>query len=124
MKIDLNRMIQTLKEHPDYSKMGMIASHLGVVRGNSLNGQEVIGIEVRYDQNTIDKILSEIKGMPGIVDVLVEILTGHLSVGDDIMAVVVGGDTREHVFPALMTAVNSIKKRGTKKKEFFNSLAI
>jgi len=124
MKIDLNRIIQTLKKHPDYFKMGMIASHLGVVRGNSLNGQEVVGIEIRYDQKTIDKILSETKEMPGIVDVLVEISTGHLNVGDDIMAVVVGGDTREHVFPALMAAVNSIKKYGTKKKEFFNSLAI
>jgi molybdopterin synthase catalytic subunit len=119
MKIDLNRIIQTLKEHPDYFKMGMIASHLGVVRGNSLNGQEVIGIEVKYDQKTIDKILSETKEMPGIIDVLVEISTGHLNVGDDIMAVVVGGDTREHVFPALMAAVNRIKKHGTKKKEFF-----
>ena len=119
MKIDLNRIIQTLKEHPDYSKMGMIASHLGVVRGNSLNGQEVTGIEVRYDQKTIDKILSETKEMPGIIDVLVEISTGHLNVGDDIMAVVVGGDTREHVFPALMAAVNSIKTYGAKKKEFF-----
>ena len=119
MKINLNRMIQTLKEHPDYSKMGMIASHLGVVRGNSLNGQEVIGIEVRCDQNIIDKILSEIKGLPGIIDVLIDISTGHLNVGDDIMAVVVGGDTREHVFPALMAAVDSIKKHGTRKKEFF-----
>lgn len=119
MKIDLNRMIQTLKEHPDYSKMGMIASHLGVVRGNSLNGQEVIGIEVKFDQNTIDKILSETKELSGIIDVLIEISTGHLNVGDDIMAVVVGGDTREHVFPALMAAVNSIKTYGTKKKELF-----
>jgi len=119
MKIDLNKMIQTLKEHPDYSKMGMIASHLGVVRQNSLNGQDVTGIEVSYNQNTIDKIVIEIKVMLGIVEVLVDISKGHLNVGDDIMAVVVGGDTREHVFPALMDAVNKIKEHGTKKKELF-----
>ncbi len=119
MKIDLNKMIQRLKERPDYSKMGMIASHLGVVRQNSLNGQEVTGIEIEFDGNAIDGIVREIKKMKGVIDVLVEVSTGHLQVGDDIMAVVVGGDTREHVFPALIAAVNSIKARGTRKKEFF-----
>ena len=50
---------------------------------------------------------------------MVETFGGRLSVGDEIMAVVVGGDTREHVFPALMDAVNRIKAEGTKKKELF-----
>ena len=118
-KIDLSRMIQTLKEHPDYPKMGMIASHLGVVRGTSLNGQKVTGIEVRFDDKVIDKIVRETSEIAGIVKVLVETSVGRLKVGDEIMAVVVGGDTREHVFPALMTAVDRIKKEGGTKKELF-----
>ena len=117
--MDLNKMIQALKGHPEYPKMGMIASHLGVVRGTSLNGEAVKGIEIRFDQNTLKKIVLETRQMDGIIEVLVDISEGHLDVGDDIMAVVVGGDTREHVFPALMDAVNRIKAEATKKTERF-----
>ncbi len=117
--MDMNKMIESLKARPDFHEMGMIASHLGVVRGTSLNGQKVKSIEVRYDSNKLDEIASEIKKMPGIVEVLIDTRDGLLNVGDDIMAVVVGGDTREHVFPALMDAVNRIKAEGAKKKENF-----
>ena len=85
--MDMNKAIDTLKRHPDYPKMGMIASHLGVVRGTSLNGQEVKGVEVYYDQKKVSNIINEIKEMPGIVEVLVETFEGRLNVGDDIMAV-------------------------------------
>jgi molybdopterin synthase catalytic subunit len=40
-------------------------------------------------------------------------------VGEEIMAVVVGGDTRDHVFPALMSAVNRLKAEATTKKELY-----
>jgi len=118
--MDLSKMIQTLKEHPDYPKMGMIASHLGVVRETSLNGDKVSGIEVIFDENSLNEIILKIKEMPGIVDVLVETSGGRLEVGDEIMAVAVGGDTREHVFPALIEAVDMIKREGTSKKEIRN----
>jgi molybdopterin synthase catalytic subunit len=57
--------------------------------------------------------------LSGIFEVLVETCDGRLNVGDDIMAVVVGGDTRENVFPALMDTVNRIKAEGAQKKENF-----
>ena len=119
LKMDLNRMIQTIKKHPDYPKMGMIASHLGVVRETSLDGRKVTGIEIGTDRNVIDNIVREIKEMTGIIEVLVEVSEGTLTVGDDIMAVAIGGDTREHVFPALASVVDRIKKEGTTKKEIF-----
>jgi molybdopterin synthase catalytic subunit len=117
---DVNRMIQTLKKHPDYEKMGMIASHVGVVRATSLSGQNVTGIDVAFDQNEISKIINEISKMEGIFEVLVETFPGRLKVGDDIMAVAVGGDTREHVFPALMATVDRLKKEASTKQEFFD----
>jgi molybdopterin synthase catalytic subunit len=120
--MDLTRIIQAFKDHPDYNKMGMIASHLGVVRENSLTGREVQGIEIVFDRDMIDRIISETKEMQGIYQVVVEVSEGELKVGEEIMAVVVGGDTREHVFPALMEAVNRIKKYGGKKKEIFLGL--
>ena len=119
-KMDLSKMIQTLKEHPDYPKMGMIASHLGVVRETSLGGDKVSGIEVIFDEDAVNRIVLKIKQMPGVVDVLVETSEGRLEVGDEIMAVAVGGDTREHVFPALIEAVDMIKREGASKKEIRN----
>jgi molybdopterin synthase catalytic subunit len=118
--MDINKMIDTLKAHSGYSKMGMIANHLGVVRETSLDGRKVVGIEIQLNRNVIDNIIAEIKKMSGIVEVLVEASEGTLKVGDEIMAVAVGGDTREHVFPALVAAVDRIKTEATRKKEVFN----
>ncbi len=117
--MNINKMIDSLKARPDFHKMGMIASHLGVVRGNSLNGRQVTSIEVKFDKDKIIDIANESKLLPGIVEVLIETCDGNLNVGDDIMAVVVGGDIRDHVFPALVDTVNRIKAEGSKKKENF-----
>ncbi len=57
--------------------------------------------------------------MPGIIEVLVDTCDGQLDVGDEIMAVVVGGDIRDHVFPTLIKTVERIKKEGSRKKEAF-----
>jgi molybdopterin synthase catalytic subunit len=115
--MDLNRMIESLKAHPEYEKMGMIASHLGVVRGTSRDGQAVSGIEVAYDHDAVKRIVTDAKEFPGIVEVLVDTNEGNLRVGDEILAVAVGGDIRENVFPALVETVNRIKKEAVKKKE-------
>jgi len=117
--MDLNAMIQTLKRHPRFDEMGMIASHLGIVRGHSLKGGQVSAIEVVFDPDVIEHIINETKAMDGIVDVLVEVNPGRLSVGDEVMAVAVGGDTREHVFPALEQTVNRIKAEASRKQEIF-----
>ena len=54
------------------------------------------------------------------VEVLVATNEGHLNIGDEILAVAVGGDIREHVFPALVDTVNRLKKEAAKKKEFID----
>ena len=117
--MDLNEMIIKLKQHPESHRVGMIASHVGVVRGTSRDGREVTGIEVVYDHNVLENIVSDIKKMPGIVDVIVDTNEGHLAIGDDVLAVAVAGDIREHVFSALMDAVNRIKAESSRKKESF-----
>jgi molybdopterin synthase catalytic subunit len=112
-------IINKIKDHKDSNKMGMIASHLGIVRGNSRNGKEVNAVEVVYDMKVIDEIIHEIKSMDGIVEVIVEINEGRLNVGDELMFVAVGGDIRENVFPALIKAVDLLKTRASNKKEIF-----
>jgi molybdopterin synthase catalytic subunit len=115
--MDLNKMIEGVKKSTDPSKVGMITSHLGVVRGTSRSGEKVSGIEVVYDGEALQAIVRDIKKMPGIAEVLVETREGRLNVGDEILAVVVAGDIRENVFPALVSAVNRIKKEASRKKE-------
>lgn len=117
--MNINEMIEKIKAHPDSGKMGMIASHLGVVRGTSRNGQAVTEIEVAYDHGKINDIIQNIKALPGIIEVLIDANDGRLKVGDEVMAVAVAGDIRENVFPALIKAVNQIKKDASKKREFF-----
>ncbi len=119
--MDLNKMMERLKAHPEHEKIGMIASHLGVVRGVSRNGRGVSGIEVKYDHEMIDSIIKDIKKLPGIIEVLVHTNEGHLNVGDQILAVAVAGDLRENVFPAFIETVNRLKEEASKKKELFGS---
>lgn len=119
--MDLNKMIEKLKAHPENEKIGMIASHLGIVRGVSRKGRNVSGIEVVYDHKVIDNIINDIKKLPGIIEVLVDTHEGHLEVGDPILAVAVAGDLRENVFPALIEGVNRLKKEASRKKELFRT---
>jgi molybdopterin synthase catalytic subunit len=115
--MDLGKMVSTLKKHPESNKMGMIVSHLGIVRGTSRNGSTVTEIDVLYDHEKLNEIINDIKNMTGIVDVIVDVSEGTLKIGDDILAVVIGGDIRENVFPALTTVVNRIKAEAVEKKE-------
>lgn len=117
--MDIERILEKIREHPYAHKIGMIASHLGVVRGTSRDGRIVTGVEVAYDLNELNKIINQIKKMQGIVQVLVEVNDGFLEVGDEILFVAVGGDIREHVFPALIRAVDLIKKDASRKNEIF-----
>jgi molybdopterin synthase catalytic subunit len=116
--MDVNKMIEQVKKNTDPSKVGMITSHLGVVRRTSRDGREVTSIEVSYDQEALQAVVRDIKKMPGVAEVLVETREGRLSVGEEILAVVVAGDIRENVFPALVSAVNRIKKEASRKKEY------
>ncbi len=47
--------------------------------------------------------------MPGIGYVRVWLASGELTVGDDIMLVLIGGDIRPHVVDALQALVGTIK---------------
>jgi len=118
--MDINGILQKIRTHPESHRMGMVASHLGIVRGSSRNGKKVIGVEVVHDQKVIDDIVKNIKELPGIVEVLVETNHGRLDIGDEILFVAIGGDIRENVFPALMKTVDLIKKDASRKREIFD----
>ena len=117
---DLSEIIGLFRKDPDFHKMGMIVSHLGVVRGSSRSATgDVMAVEVAYDHAGVKKIVSDIEMLNGIVKVFVDFNEGRLRTGEDILVVAVGGDIRENVFPALESAVNRIKSEAVKKKEIF-----
>ncbi len=115
--MDINAMIDTIKKRKDYHKVGMILCHNGVVRGTSRDGSVVTSVDVTADHEAIRRIVEEQKKRPGIIEILVEVNEGRLKVGDDLLAIAVAGDIREHVIPVLTDTLNAVKAGGTRKLE-------
>ncbi len=120
--MDIEKMLGEIRKHPESHRIGMIASHLGIVRGNSRKGGDVTGVEVTYDRDMLYDIIKNIKQLEGIVEVLVDFNEGLLNVGEEILFVAVGGDIRENVFPALIKAVEMIKRDASRKREIFQKI--
>jgi molybdopterin synthase catalytic subunit len=117
--MNIGKMIKGLREHPEARKIGMIVTHLGIVRGNSRDGDTVTYVEVAFDHERIREIINHTRNREGIIEVLVDTKEGRLKVGEEIMAVAVAGDIRENVFPALIHTVDRLKSEASKKQEFF-----
>lgn len=118
--MDLIKLLNSVKAHPDFHKAGMVLCHNGVVRATSRNGREVTGLRIAVDYGKLDTILKEQRAIPGIVDIRVEIDdTRDLSVGDDVMYLIVAGDVRENVISTLKETLDRIKSVVTTKTEFF-----
>ena len=115
--MDLNKMTATIKARPDFQQSGMIATHLGIVRSFSRNGSPVTAFDLSVNMEKIQEIIQDIRSMPGIIEILIETNQGHLKVGDEIVAIMVAGDTRDHVFPALTDAVDRFKSEAATEKE-------
>lgn len=118
--MNINEMIDAIKKHPDYRKVGMILCHNGVVRGTSRDGRNVSGLRVVADHEKLSRIVSEQKQRPGIVEILVHINENKdLALGDDVMLLAVAGDIRDNVIAVLNDTLNAIKTSVTHKTEFF-----
>ena len=118
--MNADSLIAKIKQRPDYDRVGMILCHNGVVRGTSRDGRKVTGLRVAVDRERLEQVLSRQRSRPGIVDIQVEIAADKdLTIGDDVMLLVVAGDIREHVIETLSETLNAIKTTVTAKTEFF-----
>jgi molybdopterin synthase catalytic subunit len=118
--MDMNKMMQEIKAHPDFDRAGMILCHNGVVRATSRDGRKVKGLRVAADHIKLEQILTEQRQKPGILDIKVEIAEdADLAVGDDVMLLLVAGDIRENVIAVLAETLNLIKSTVTEKTEYF-----
>jgi molybdopterin synthase catalytic subunit len=119
--MNISKMLEEIKQHPDFDKVGMILCHNGIVRGTSRDGHSVKGLKVSVDHPRLDQIISEQKKRPGILDIRVEIAEEvDLVIGDDVMFLLVAGDIRENVITVLADTLNQIKATVTKKTEYFS----
>lgn len=106
---------------------GMYLFHNGVVRQTARakvregaeNTAPVSGMDFSYDAEKVEAARQSALQMPGISYARVWLNSGALSVGDDIMLVLVGGDIRPHVIDALQALVGEIKTHCVKEQEVY-----
>ncbi|SMC90091.1 molybdenum cofactor biosynthesis protein MoaE [Sporomusa malonica] len=109
--------LKEAKAHPLALQEGMFLVHNGVVRQTPKaqvrqgldDGSLVKGMEFAYNAAKVDAAIAETYKMEGIFYIKVWLNEGQLSLGDDIMYVLIGGDIRPHVIDALQFLVGKIK---------------
>jgi molybdopterin synthase catalytic subunit len=116
-------MINTVKSKKEFRKAGAIALFIGVVRGETLNGEKVQKLMLEaYEEKaeeTLTSICDDLRKKRGIVDVQIHHLLGEFSAGEDLVYVLVVGDHRKSVFPVLEEAVERYKREAPIfKKEY------
>ena len=106
-------VIDNVKKGPNYHKAGAIGLFIGVVRGETLEGQKVEKLQLEaYEEKAnqvLGKICDDLTKKPGIVDVQIHHLLGEFNVGDDLVYVAVAGSHRNDLFPVLREAVERYK---------------
>ena len=123
----VDQWLKEAKEDPSASECGMYLIHNGTVRQTARamvrqgadNTETVTGMVFRRNAEKIDQAVRKAKEMPGIFYVRVWLNEGVLTLGDDIMLVLVGGDIRPHVIDALQSLVGTIKNECVIEQELF-----
>lgn len=117
--MDISKTIAEMKQDPAFAdNVGMVLIHNGTVRGWSRgDGSTVCRMEVQSDQAKIEQIRQEIEAMDGIYKVAVEARSGVMQPGDDVLFLIVAGDIRENVKPALALMLDRVKAEAVTKKE-------
>ena len=119
--------LKEAKQHESAPKIGMYRTHNGIVRESAKakvrqgteNTRPVVGMQFSYDQKAVDAVISETYKMEGIYYIKVWLNEGNLTVGDDIMYVLIGGDIRPRVIDALQYLVGRIKNECVTETEIY-----
>ena len=108
-----SELLKSVKERSDFHRAGAIATFVGVVRGQNLDGEDVTGLELEAYEEQANKVLGSIcedlKKREGVVDVQIHHFVGKFTVGEDLVYVVVAGAHRQNVFGVLQEAVERYK---------------
>lgn len=121
----MDTWLREAKAHESAPKIGMYLTHNGTVRqtakakvrAGAEDTQPVTGMFFSYDREKVDAIIAETYRMEGIYYIKVWLNEGELSLGDDIMYVLIGGDIRPRVIDGLQYLVGRIKNECVIEKE-------
>ena len=123
----LDDWLREAREQPDAPENGMYLFHNGVVRAapkavvrsGAERKADVEGMNFSYDREKLAAAIARAEAMPGIFFIRVWLNEGRLSVGDDIMLVLIGGDIRPRVIDALQSLVGEIKSGCVREEELY-----
>ena len=109
----ISDLLSNIKKSNNFEKAGAIALFIGVVRGETLEGEKVqkLTLEAYKEKanEVLAKICDDLSKKPGVVDVQIHHLLGEFDVGEDLVYVLVAGSHRTDVFPVLREAVERYK---------------
>jgi len=91
-------------------EMGCIVAFLGIVRRDD----EIRGLKVESDEGALkelEALCEEAKEKFGVVDIQILHRKGFLSVGEKIVAILVGASHRKEAFKACEFLINELRKR-------------
>ena len=110
-------------------KAGMFLLHNGVVRETARAAVRegrtdlppVSAMVLQVDRKKAEEAAEETRQLPGVCYVRTWLNDGPLSVGDDIMLVLVAGDTRPHTVAALEHLVGRLKAECVSEREIYQA---
>ena len=113
----IDAWLKEAKSHESAPRIGMYLTHNGTVRQTAKakvrygaeDTKEVTGMIFSYDESKVNAVIADTYKMDGIYYIKVWLNEGELTVGDDIMYVLIGGDIRPRVVDALQYLVSRIK---------------
>ena len=125
----MDEWMKEAKAHESADKIGMYLTHNGIVRKSAKakvrlgeeNTKNVTGMLFSYDQEKVDAAIKETYEMEGIYYVKAWLNEGELTVGDDIMYVLIGGDIRPRVIDALQFLVGKLKNECVEETEVYEA---
>lgn len=125
----MDAWLKEAKAHESAEQIGMYLTHNGVVRKSAkakvrlgeTDTKDVTGMWFSYDEEKAAKAVQETYEMEGIYYIKTWLNEGMLSVGDDIMYVLIGGDIRPHVVDALQFLVGKLKNECVEEKEVYEA---
>lgn len=123
----VDQWLREAKAQPSAAQCGMYLVHNGTVRETArakvrqgrTDTPPVRGMRFTYDSAKVAQVEEATRQLPGIGYVRVWLNEGQLTLGEDIMLVLVGGDIRSHVVDALQYLVGQIKSECVVEEELF-----
>lgn len=114
------------KHDPGAAKTGVYLTHHGIVRESSrkearekIPTPPVKAMRLAVDREKAENAAKEARRRDGVMFLRMWINEGTLAVGDDIMKVMVGADTRPHAEAALESLIRILKQECLQEEELF-----